>query len=184
MSQRIFKSVHWYYTYWTYWTWTLKKTKKACWEEMKQNYQYLWYRSPAQDTPKIIVETYNSLKSFLDTYLTENRKIELFVTNEMSEDFYSAVLEIRIRDTAWNTIASSSNYMNYRLRRRLTMEFFDDIKWIDPNYDKFYPIQYWEIYECKNNWFNINEIKEKVNSKTTEETEDNEAEVEDVILPF
>lgn len=177
MSQRVFKSIHWYYMSWTYWTWTLKKTKKACWEEMKQNYQYLWHDSPAQDTPRIISETYNSLKSFFDTYLIEDRKVEIYVTNETSEDFYSAIVEIRIRNTVWSTIASTNNFMGYRLRKRLTMEFFDDIKWIDEDYDKFYPIQYDEIYKCKNQWFNIDEIKSKNKEQTTEETED-------ITLPF
>jgi len=192
MWVKVFKHKNWYYYPWSYFTWTLKSTKKSCRDEMKENFAYDWYEVPAQDTPRIISKTYDCIKGFLDTYLTEWRRLEIISSQDYCERLYSARCTLRIVNITWSTIASSDNYFSYDVRRKLCLEFFNDIKPLNPTYDKFYDIHYKEIYEWKNQWFNIEEIKEKykniepaeaANTKT-EETEPTKSEDDLMDLPF
>lgn len=171
MSTRVFKHKDWYYFASSYFYWTLKHTKKACRDEMKENFAYDWYETPAQDTPRIISKTYDSIKTFIDTYLTEWRKLQIISTTDYCERLYSARCMLRIVNNTWQTIASSDSYFSYDTRRRICLEFFDDVKWINPDYDKLYDIHYKELYEWKNQGFNIEELKEKYKDWIQTETE-------------
>lgn len=166
MSMRVFKTKDYYYLSWCYYTWTLKKTKKECRDAIKENYYYFnqYSHSPAVDTPRRIANTYDKLKQFLDIYLTEDRKVEIYTCNDYTENTYSAKCIVRVRSNTNNLIASTDNYCDYDVRKNICLEFFDDIQPLDENYDKLYPIEHKEIF-WKKEWFKLKDWK----VETTEE---------------
>lgn len=139
MTISIFKSKWKYYKVWIAFTGTLKKTKKDCWIDYKRERSH--YQAPAKLTPKIISETYDAIKKFLDDYY-EPMKDQWYYrvirsTSDKAEYTFHARCVIDIKDKDWETIYSSNNHMNYWPRRRLCLAFFDDVKCYN-QYDEQY----------------------------------------------
>ena len=139
MTISIFKSKWKYYKVWIAFTGTLKKTKKDCWIDYKKERSH--YQAPAKLTPKIISETYDAIKKFLDDYY-EPHKWEwwswvIISTSDKAEYSFHSRCKILILNKEWMTEYDSNNHVNYSPRRRICLAFFDDVKCKDPDTERF-----------------------------------------------
>ena len=139
MTISIFKSKWKFYKVWLSFTGTLKKTKKDCWLEYKQERSH--YQAPAKLTPKIISETYDAIKKFLDDYY-EPHKEEwwswvIVSTSDKAEYSFHSRCKILVLDSNWMAEYDSNNHVNYSPRRRICLAFFDDVKCKDPDTERF-----------------------------------------------
>lgn len=132
MSITLFKSQWKIYKAWLRLTGTLKKTKKDCWLDYKRERNN--YAEPAKITPKVISETYDEVKSFLQKYFEpcdyEDRtdwKWYIYTTTDYAEYTLHSRCHIVIRDKDENLRYDSRDFMQYSTRRRLCLAFFDNI---------------------------------------------------------
>lgn len=130
MSINLFKTDWKIYTQWLLFTWTLKKTKKDCREAYKKNWNH--YDEPAKLTPKVISETYDKIKEFLDVYYEPHKeewwKRKIITTADTAEYSTSAKCKIVIYTKDSLAQFDSTDHMQFSQRRRLCFAFFDDIK--------------------------------------------------------
>lgn len=140
MSINLFKSNWKIYRGWLRFYWTLRKTKKECREAYKKDWCY--YTRPAKLTPKIISETYDQIKKFIDDHLTETEdndrnwwKFIIETSPESAEYTLQSRCCVKIIDNAWNIQFDSRDFMWYNQRRRLCLAFFDNIEPME-EYDK------------------------------------------------
>ena len=150
MSITLFKTWWKVYKAWIVLTWELKKTKKNCWIDYKKERTH--YNEPAKITPKIISETYDGIKSFLQNYFEpcdfEDRTDWTWIivtSSDYAEYTLHSRCYIKVYDKDWEFRYDSRDYMWYSQRKRICLAFFDNIEPRD-DYKKF-------IIDIDDSWY-------------------------------
>ena len=184
MSITLFKSQWKIYKSWLRLTGTLKKTKKDCWLDYKRERNH--YVEPAKITPKVISETYDEIKDFLQIYFEpcdyEDRskwKWYIYTSSDYAEYTLHSRCHIVIRNEEENLKYDSRDYMSYNTRRRLSLAFFDNIAPYDEYDWKF-------IVDLKNTEYFRDVLKENRPLVSEEEWTNDIDEVGDIeeAIPF
>lgn len=172
MAERIYRS-YWYYCRpWALFTGTLKKTKKQCREEYRKNRAH--YSEPAKITPKIISETYDALKKFIDYYTTWDKEWHYKMSIKVSSDPADYTDHWRclvvFTDSDWYNFTSYDE-LRYSKRRRICLAFFDNVEPIDCEANKDLVFEIWNT-DC---YLDVNQYMK--DRQTENKSESNEFEI-------